>query len=148
MQPDTITDVNRIGDREILQVYRSPLAQRGLTDHIVPPKQDQGVIENVQTQQAVVLVCFYLALAVAMSQSSAFAADFPVGSYVAHKGITLTFDDKGQFRVLDGKTTQVTGNYRVKADQLELTDTGGPWACTKNGEQDPARTAGNTIIQY
>ncbi|MGA8708413.1 MAG: hypothetical protein WB646_15675, partial [Steroidobacteraceae bacterium] len=29
----------------------------------------------------------YLALAVAMSQSSAFAADFPVGSYVAHKGI-------------------------------------------------------------
>ncbi len=77
----------------------------------------------------------YLALAVAMSQSSAFAADFPVGSYVAHKGITLTFDDKGQFRVLDGKTTQVTGNYRVKADQLELTDTGGPWACTKNGEQ-------------
>lgn len=37
--------------------------------------------------------------------------------------------------MLDGKSTQVVGKYTVKGDQLELTDTGGPWACTKEGEQ-------------
>ena len=33
------------------------------------------------------------------------------------------------------KTTQVTGHYTVKGNQLELTDKEGPWACTKAGEQ-------------
>jgi hypothetical protein len=76
-----------------------------------------------------------LAIAMATSQSLAFAAEFPIGSYTAHKAITLAFESEGQFRVLDGKDTVVTGDYRVKGDQLELTDKGGPWACTKDGEQ-------------
>jgi hypothetical protein len=76
-----------------------------------------------------------LTIAMAMSQSLAFAAEFPLGSYTAHKSITLTFEREGQFRVLDGKETVVTGDYHVKGDQLELIDKGGPWACTKDGEQ-------------
>jgi hypothetical protein len=74
-------------------------------------------------------------VAVAMSQSLAFAAEFPIGSYTAHRSITLTFEHDGQFRVLDGKDTVVSGGYRIQGDRLELTDQGGPWACTKDGEQ-------------
>jgi hypothetical protein len=71
---------------------------------------------------------------------AAVAADFPAGAYVAHKSITLTFDAQGQFHVNDGKGTQVSGRYTVKGDQLELTDTEGPWACTKTGEQSGTYT--------
>lgn len=77
-----------------------------------------------------------LAVAAGLTHSlSAFAADFPVGSYAANASITITFDDKGQFHVNDGKTTQVAGRYAVKGDQLEITDSEGPWACTKAGQQ-------------
>lgn len=71
---------------------------------------------------------------------AAVAADFPAGAYVAHKSITLTFDAQGQFHVNDGKGTKVSGRYTVKGDQLELTDTGGLWACTKSGEQSGTYT--------
>jgi hypothetical protein len=74
------------------------------------------------------------AVAMAMAQSTAFAAEFPLGSYTAHKTVTVTFEGDGKFRVVDGNDTVVTGSYRVKGDQLELTDKGGPWACTKDGE--------------
>ena len=67
--------------------------------------------------------------------SVAHAADFPAGAYTAHGGVTLTFDGKGQFRVNDGKATQVAGHYAVKGNQLVLTDKEGPWACTKPDEQ-------------
>jgi hypothetical protein len=67
--------------------------------------------------------------------SAALAADFPAGAYTAHEHVTVTFDGKGQFRVSDGKATQVAGHYIVKGNQLELTDQEGPWACTKQGEQ-------------
>jgi hypothetical protein len=62
----------------------------------------------------------------------AFAADFPVGSYAPKGGTTtLTFDEKGQFRVVDKDAMVVTGQYTIKGDQLEITDMQGPWACTK-----------------
>ncbi len=67
--------------------------------------------------------------------SAALAADFPAGAYTAHENVTLTFDGKGQFRVNDGKATQVAGHYTVRGNHLELTDKEGPWACTKPGEQ-------------
>jgi hypothetical protein len=79
-----------------------------------------------------------LAIAGVVSHSSAFAAEFPVGSYVAHKNVTLVFDGKGQFQVQVDKVTKVSGSYRAKGDQLELTDKNGPWACTKDGEQTGA----------
>jgi len=67
--------------------------------------------------------------------SAALAADFPAGEYTAHENVTVTFDGKGQFRVSDGKATEVSGHYTVKGNKLEMTDKEGPWACTKPGEQ-------------
>jgi len=66
--------------------------------------------------------------------TDAFAADFPVGTYTAGAKTTVTFDGIGQFRVYEGKSMKVGGIYAVKADQFELTDKEGPWACTKSGE--------------
>jgi hypothetical protein len=66
--------------------------------------------------------------------SAVFAADFPVGSYEAGD-LRLTFDDKGQFHVNKGATTEVSGKYSVKGGQIELTDVKGPWACTNAGQQ-------------
>ena len=58
------------------------------------------------------------------------------GSYkVSNAPYTLTFDGKGQFHVAQGEKQQVAGSYIVKADEIELTDASGPWACTKRGEQ-------------
>jgi hypothetical protein len=78
------------------------------------------------------LLCALLAL----PAGAAFAADFPAGTYGA-KGtpITVSFDDKGHFHVEKGETLEVTGNYSVKAGELTLTDSGGPWACTKADRQ-------------
>jgi hypothetical protein len=77
-----------------------------------------------------------LAVLLALPAGTALAADFPTGTYGA-KGtpITVSFDDKGQFRVTKGETLEVTGNYSVKSGELQLTDSQGPWACTKAGEQ-------------
>jgi hypothetical protein len=67
--------------------------------------------------------------------TDAFAGDFPVGTYSAGAKTSVTFDGKGQFRVYEGKSLQVSGQYTVKADQFVLTDKEGPWACTTAGEQ-------------
>ena len=72
----------------------------------------------------------------AFALTPAFAADFPVGSYAPKGGTTtLTFDGKGQFRVVEKDAMVVTGQYTVKGDQLEITDMQGPWACTKPHEK-------------
>lgn len=75
-------------------------------------------------------ICSTLALTCAV------AADFPAGTYEA-KGqpYTVSFDGKGQFQVHQGEKMQVAGTYSVKADEVELTDAEGPWACTKAGEK-------------
>ena len=66
----------------------------------------------------------------------AFAADFPVGTFAASGGkITMTFDGKGQFRVVQKDATVVAGQYTIKGEQLEITDLQGPWACTKADEK-------------
>lgn len=77
-----------------------------------------------------------LAICSILALSPALAADFPTGTYEAKEApYTVSFDSKGQFHVNKGDTLEVTGNYSVKTGQLELTDTQGPWACTKAGEQ-------------
>lgn len=79
---------------------------------------------------AIILISLTFAL------TSALAADFPVGSFVANGGTTtVTFDAKGQFRVTDKDATVVSGQYTIKGEQLEITDTQGPWACTKADEK-------------
>ena len=72
-----------------------------------------------------------LSALLALPASAAFAADFPTGTYEA-KGtpVTVSFDDKGQFHVNKGEALEVTGTYSVKAGELKLTDSQGPWACT------------------
>src|ERR1700689_44105 len=76
-------------------------------------------------------ICSTLALS-----SSAFAADFPTGTFEAKQTpFTVSFDDKGQFRVKQGDTLEVAGTYSVTGSELKLTDTQGPWACSKMGEQ-------------
>jgi len=77
-----------------------------------------------------------LAICSTLAFSPAFAADFPTGTYAAKKApYTLSFDEKGQFHVNKGDTLEVAGSYSAKASELELTDSSGPWACTKAGEQ-------------
>jgi hypothetical protein len=77
-----------------------------------------------------------LAICSILALSPALAADFPTGTYAAQEvPFTVTFDDKGQFHVNKGETLQVKGTYSVKTGELKLTDTEGPWACSKAGEQ-------------
>jgi hypothetical protein len=72
----------------------------------------------------------------ALALTSAFAADFPIGSFAANGSTTtVTFDDKGQFQVVEKDAMVVAGQYTIKGDQLEITDVQGPWACTKAGEK-------------
>jgi hypothetical protein len=76
-------------------------------------------------------ICSTLALL-----SPAFAADFPTGTFESKQTpFTVSFDDKGQFRVKQGDTLEVAGTYSATGSELKLTDTQGPWACTKTGEQ-------------
>lgn len=78
------------------------------------------------------LLCALLVL----PAGAAFAGDFLTGTYEATgTPITVSFDDKGQFHVNKGETLEVTGTYSVKTGELQLTDSQGPWACTKSGEQ-------------
>ena len=77
-----------------------------------------------------------LAILSALALSTAAAADFPAGTYGAKdRPYTVTFDGKGQFQVHQGEKLQVAGTYAVKGGELQLTDTQGPWACSKDGEQ-------------
>jgi hypothetical protein len=82
------------------------------------------------------LGAYALAICSALALSPAFAADFPTGTFETKQApFTVSFDNKGQFRVNQGDALEVMGNYSVKASELTLTDTQGPWACTKAGEQ-------------
>jgi hypothetical protein len=75
-------------------------------------------------------ICSTLAL------SPAFAADFPSGTFEAKQTpFTVSFDNKGQFRVNQGATLEVMGSYSATAGEVKITDAKGPWACTKAGEQ-------------
>ncbi len=76
-----------------------------------------------------------VSIALTLVVGSAFAADFPIGSYSAHQNLTIVFDKQGTFHVTQDGKSVVIGNYRIKGDQLELTDRDGPWACTKAGQQ-------------
>ena len=76
------------------------------------------------------------AICATLALSPVFAADFPTGTFAAKKTpITLSFDDKGEFRVNQRDMLQVAGSYSATASQLKFTDTKGPWPCTKAGEQ-------------
>jgi hypothetical protein len=71
-----------------------------------------------------------------LSVAPTFAADFPMGSFAANGGTTtLSFDGKGQFRVVEKDAMVVAGQYTIKGDLLEMTDLQGPWACTKADEK-------------
>ena len=76
-----------------------------------------------------------LATSLAIAFLPAFAADFPVGTYLADGSKTSVKFEKGEFAVEDAQKTVVTGKYTVKANQIQITDKDGPWACTKDGEQ-------------
>jgi hypothetical protein len=77
-----------------------------------------------------------LAICSTLALSPALAAEFPTGTYEAKEApYTVRFDGKGQFHVNKGETLEVSGNYSVNTGELQLTDTQGPWACTKAGEQ-------------
>lgn len=72
----------------------------------------------------------------ALAMPSALAAGFPTGTYEAKDvPFTVSFDDQGKFHVDQGATQEVAGTYSVSAGELRLTDSQGPWACTKAGEQ-------------
>ena len=66
------------------------------------------------------------------------AWDFPQGSYTAGE-FTIFFGDKGQFRVSQGETTQVEGEYTIEKDQLTLIDKRGPMACGEGTEKGTYR---------
>ena len=64
------------------------------------------------------------------------ATRFPAGTYVNEgSSVTATFDDKGNVHVKKGGELEVEGSYAFKADQVELTDNSGPWACTEPGQK-------------
>jgi hypothetical protein len=77
-----------------------------------------------------------VASSLALVGFAAFAADFPIGTYsIDATKPNLTFDGKGRFRVVQGAKLLVSGTYSVKGDQIEVTDTKGPWACTADGQR-------------
>ncbi len=78
-----------------------------------------------------------LAVCAAFATGHAFAANrFPPGTYSPDGGaLTATFDDKGNVQVKKGGELEVEGSYSISADQIELTDSHGPWACTKPAEK-------------
>jgi hypothetical protein len=77
-----------------------------------------------------------LAVCAALAIPFALAAEFPAGTYQsADVPFTVTFDANGKFRVNQDNKLQVAGDYSAKAGQLTITDSQGPWACTKAGEQ-------------
>jgi hypothetical protein len=81
------------------------------------------------------LVVGALASLLTLSLVPAFAEDFPSGSFAAGGGsTTVTFDGKGQFRVVDKGSMVVSGQYSATGGKVKITDAEGPWACTKAGE--------------
>ncbi len=71
-----------------------------------------------------------LAITSCLACTTAFAADFPTGSYEA-KGLVMTFAKGQQWHLNKGADVVVSGTYAVKGDQFEITDVAGPWACNK-----------------
>ena len=76
-----------------------------------------------------------LLLALVLPVGIAWAADFPAGSCTAHKSVTIVLDKQVPFRVTQDGKSQVSGQFRVEGDQLELTYQHGTWACAKRGQQ-------------
>jgi hypothetical protein len=70
------------------------------------------------------------------------AAEFPTGVY-ATKSATITFDDKGQYRVKEKEALKVEGAYTVKGEDIQLTDKSGPRRAQRPGRKR-ARTTGST----
>ena len=92
------------------------------------------------SKRAPITTCLVGAGAVAIGWAlvlpTALAAEFPTGTYEAKDvPFTVSFDEQGRFHVDQGATLEVAGAYSVSAGELQLTDTQGPWACTKAGEQ-------------
>jgi hypothetical protein len=82
------------------------------------------------------LVAGALSIISTLALSTALAGGFPQGTFEAKDApYTVSFDGKGQFQVTQGKTLEVTGTYSVNDKVLTLTDTQGPWACSKEGER-------------
>ena len=74
----------------------------------------------------------YIASLVAVT-AVAVAGDFPAGSYISGPYM-LRFERNGVFRVIKSDVALVEGTYRVKGDQLQITDKRGPFACTGKGQ--------------
>lgn len=62
---------------------------------------------------------------------SAFAAEFPPGTYLA-RDLAITFDGKGHYSLSQKGTLKVSGDYTVNGDEIDLTDKTGPWTCPKD----------------
>jgi len=82
------------------------------------------------------LVAGALSIGSTLAFSNALADGFPQGTFEAKEApYTVSFDGKGRFQVNQGETLEVTGTYSVNDKVLKLTDTQGPWACSKEGER-------------
>jgi hypothetical protein len=62
--------------------------------------------------------------------SLAIAADFPPGTYES-RDLSVTFDGKGHYLLSQSGTLKVSGTYTVQGDEIDVTDTSGPWTCPK-----------------
>lgn len=86
------------------------------------------------TKQARLLCNLICVLALISCTALGAAADFPQGAYSAGE-YTITFAEKGQYRVSKGEEVLVEGEYTVKGDQLQVTDKQGPIACKEAGQE-------------
>ena len=83
-----------------------------------------------------VLVAGALSIGSTLALSTALAGAFPQGTFEAKEApYTVSFDGMGRFQVNQGETLEVAGTYSVNDNVLKLTDTQGPWACSKEGER-------------
>ena len=69
-----------------------------------------------------------LSVGLALTSSSAWAADLPAGDYAAG-GVVLTLAKDGTFHANQGKESKVSGKYTVSGNQVKFTDLAGEWAC-------------------
>jgi hypothetical protein len=77
-----------------------------------------------------------LAICSGLAIPLALAADFPSGTFKSlDQPFTVTFDGHGKFHVNQDDKLQVAGSYSTKAAKVMITDSEGPWACTKANEQ-------------
>ena len=82
------------------------------------------------------LVAGAISIGSTLAHSTALAGEFPRGTFEAKEApYTVSFDGKGRFQVNQGGMLEVTGTYSVNHKVLTLTDTQGPWACSKEGER-------------